>query len=756
MRLLLKHIRKSVFSSPGESVVLLLTMVLSAIIFCTLGEFYFASVDERKTKREAEFGEADIIVSASDDSLSRFVCEEDLGDQRNIFAGVAGVLSLPSSDDAGSVMAGAVDYNKVNDVFVFEFTSLSDIPGDEADSSVFVSEGFASSRALSLGDKTKLNLLGVEMEYTVRGISRSPLLSEFDVLLNSSGVHRVLCSVSPLFSVFTEDSLPYTRIAVKLPEGMNKQIVTDALAQNANISVKDRDSDDNDYADLLLGVTLFAVLIFTIIIAAVLVCFSLRIISDKRKREYDIFRLSGMDDGRIFLAFVIEIFSYIVVGFGIAILTAYFILPPVFDGITVYTSISLRPRGALVAIVALVIVGAFSVLWHILSSRKKVSKPKKKKMYHHLSELMPMMLLLVALCFTLAALIAKVALRYLFAIGVVASVLAAIFTGVPILLKLLSSFICPRLLKRRGSGASLYLALKNNSGISEMKNLHSILGVVISASITLVFSLNFCLSFISANEEKLVADYVIAGADGILEEELLNTEGVMAVGRAHISATSLPGGKNVAVISVTDKSFISEGESFYPVGNDIYMSERAALRSGLSLGSEVPIEIGGREYTFVLRGFSKPNGIFCYINASDMGIKEDLIVARASGEETYDLLCRDASVFGGFVQDRDSFLSSYTSFARTFTTLLRVYLIFVFALALLGSGNLIFVSYKTRKAHFASLSVAGMTRREIYAMILCELLLLSVFVAALTAFATVVFSFSLDLAMQSFGHALFM
>ncbi len=735
---------------------LLAALFLSALLFVTVGEFYFAVEENYHADAEARVGSADLIIRPSTEGGSRFVPHSVTESIAEVTEDALGLLSLPvtiSSADAShgqgiALTAAALDLSSVDRFFSLSLIEAMPIPGESLSSAACMTEEASRALGVSVGDSISVSLLGYDFELTVYAISNRPILGELPLLFDIRTALRALGAVSPVFSLFEEDNLPYTTLYVRLSEGVSPE--------NAIKTLHSSESGKGYYAETagdaareefapLRRIIFLTVLLSAAVMASVLIFFSFRILAERRIRSALPFSLSGMPEGRIFLALCCELLLSLLLACSLAFLFAYAAFPALFSSLFVYASVELTLRGACLALLFELLCGGVSLLFF-----RYVGKRGGKERGKH--ALTPLVIsLFSAGGALLLGVLLPVRFRYIASACFLLGSLPALFCGIPLLLARLSRSLFPLLFRRR---PALSLALRNSAALPEMRHLHAILSAILALAVLPISAYFFCGTLRARNEEMLDASYVISHASPAMAEELAELPGVSGVSSAFLSPASLAHDKIVYLVSVSDPSFLPGGVS--PTGDGIFLSPEAASLVGASLGEPVTVFTEKRSHTFILTGYTPENSLFAYINAEAVGFEERMLLVRGEKRaEVRECLAESVALFGAYVTELDTVYARVTDAFALFSDVMRAYLLLILLCAGVGCADLLYVCYSGRREQFASLSLIGMSRGCIFRMVICELVGLVCIALALGAFFGGGLLFAFDRAISSFGFSLF-
>ncbi len=751
MKLLFRHIKKSILNAPRESIIILLTVFVSALLFITAGEIYCSVSEDEVLKYNAANGNADILVSPITEMGSRFVTVDAISAARDDFRDVCGILSLPFSTEGCSGTAAAIDIKNSSKIFEFAFVETLPVSENDLPMAVYISKSFADKNDISLGECIKLNFLGSENEFKVAGINRNIFFDSYDVLIEIDGALRILNGVSPIFSVFDEDNLPYTKIFGNLKDGVSPNITVEKIngsndAADAFASVLSYET--NDYIRRVKQVVFATVIACTLVISCTLVIYSLRILAEKRKKDTEAFLLVGMKPSALFFAFSLELFVYLIIGTVFAVISAVIILPIIFDRLLTYASLGLSFTSVLTVIIGELLVGGISlIIYRATLNRKKTKKRTPNWIFG--------VFVIAALIFVSLLIITPVRFRYIFAAFTLVFLLFALVFGMGPFLQLFSKF-----LSENTNNPSLILALKNNTRINEMRYLHCVLASIISIAVLPVAALMFFDNLVVHSESRITAEYVITGTDVDIEEKIISLDGTYGVTSACVLMPEFDDDELLFLIGADDFSFFDDFGNVEgiepPTGNEILLPKTMSDLFGISLGENISVNLGKKSYDFVLSGYTSKNSPVAFINASDMGFSKNIMFVKGSDTSEYlDRLTESASLYGGFAAKTESVFRSYTNAFRIISKLLSVYIAFIFILSLIGCANLIYVGYSRRKAQFDVLTLSGMSKKEQRSMIFSEICLLAAVVIVIGGILGAVFIFLLDMLFCSFGFSLF-
>ncbi len=747
MRLLFRHIKNSVLRTPYQALILLLTVFFSAIIFAGVCEVQLSVREERILGAQLKNGRAEIVLEPSAESASRYLTVADTGlDEKH----VSGYFALPLEVYGETGLAGAADFDTVGNVFDFSFLAYEECTEAEASSAVFVTAGFAEKYGLALGDEVEVTLLGRARVYTVRGINQYDFFGRYALLLQAEGALGVLSSISPVFAAFDEAHLPCNYIYVDYEgEGLedtmsalNKKL--SAFGWRAEICSYGLD----EYTWKMANFMIVLLLLLSMVIAWVLVGFSLRILGEKRQEEMNIFWQSGMPQSKIFLAFCVEIFFYLVIGTAAGIAVAILFLE-LLDSVGLYYAVlRLTWRGVLVAVGAELAVGGMSLFTYKLSL-SRVKKPRESKAGRWLAVCLGAVVLCMLGCLAL-----PIKKRVFAAVGVLAFAIGVLLLSAKPFCRWISSLFASRF-DRKGRGSPHFvLATKNCANIGEIHNVYRILNILLSIAVILTVGFSYFNWRLDTANEFFRFEYILLNAGESAVAAVEEVEGVDSVCAAFVGESKFESGEKLHLIDVDLSYFDGEGEM--PTGDGICLPQTIADLQGLKIGDACSVEMFGGAYTFTVVGYSGKDAFFAYIDADYYGFRKNMVFVKGEkSEQTLAALTESVAVYGAIIEKPESLLASTIRIAESFNRLMGAYLGLVFALSAIGCVNLVWVCYARRRKQFSDLMMVGMTKGEVAKMIVMEGTVILLSVLLVSGVCSGLLCVALDNGMRSFGFRLF-
>ena len=201
MRLILKHLFRSIKKKPTQPIILVLTLTLSVLVSIVSLATDSMIRDEIATATSEGFGNSSFKISLSSDSTSRFMFSSEVRQILGEGADAVGALELAAfTSDGSASLAVATELDRISDFFDFRFTEITPMPQNQVTSCVYISSDFAKRYDLSLNDTVELEVGRIKKNYRVAGISETDFMASYDLMLDVSGVMRILTAKSPVLS----------------------------------------------------------------------------------------------------------------------------------------------------------------------------------------------------------------------------------------------------------------------------------------------------------------------------------------------------------------------------------------------------------------------------------------------------------------------------------------------------------------------------------------------------------------------------
>ncbi|MBR2343949.1 MAG: ABC transporter permease [Clostridia bacterium] len=727
MRLLLKNMLGVIRRRPSQPILLILTLILSITISVFSLSVREALGSENELRQSAKYGEADFTVTIPSGADSRFMFADSV---EQILAGEAvavGSYELPVllGEGQGSVFAAAADLTDLSEIFSLRFSEYTPPTVSAVGEAAFISRALARSEGIALGDEISLRAFGEEGRYTVYGISEARFFDSTDILVDISGVVRMMTSGSPLISALGDGFKPSGTVYVKTVGDRSAEECIAALRMSEELSdksftaVKGAEESAANTRALSTVVDIF-IFLSAVLGGAVIIC-SLFVLSLERREGNAILAAAGVEHRVINLLLLLEISAYWLIAIAPAALLSLPLCKLFFTyaGFE-YASFSLNFGSLALGALYILLSALISLFIFLLSfgERKKQTKAKTA---------LPIFLSLGLFCaFTVGTFTLAYRARFIFSVLAVAVSLLLVFLLSPRLL-LLFAALAERWEKRRSGRAPRLYAAKNLRRLKILHNTASLTALLTSVVLTALFVITGASRSVETARSLFSADYGILNASEVSEERIESAEGVERTFDAYLGST-VADGLSLPVISVEDEAALSGHFDIngLPEGAGAVISRGAARMLSLRTGDSFTVTLDGAPLELVLSDIADTGFTFILIDASHFGLRPNmLLVAGEAGVgdgELLDSLTRSTALELVSVVSVEDMLKSKTRSLEVYLGTAGIFLIFILVFSLIGILNNLIESYLARREELSLFTVCGMTRSEVRKMKAREIL----------------------------------
>lgn len=764
MKLLLKHIIRSIGKKPLQPIIIILTLSLAM----ATSIFAFTITDtvesELNVSQTAKYGKAKFAISVGNTSKSRFLFADDVIDAINEDVLVVGCYELPLilEGTGSTAIAMATEFDRVGDLFDIQFLEYGTVTEGMVGDVAFISSDFAEEHQLSIGDTLEVEAMGYSKSYQIQGVSALPFLGTYDVMVDISGLVRAFASNSLLFAAIGEDFKPCSKVYVNAdPSGWFKQSSHAIEYLKLNPRFADKNFEDLNLLEkrqvnfsVLEVIIRFAVALAALLSAVVVFC-CFYILANERIEENQALSYSGAGPKLLGAMQYAEVMLYWVLGVPLGVLVAIPVtgLIPHFISLQ-YITVSIKPlaviKSALILLGVCVLTTAFFIVVNQRMRKKGTSNttiPPKWIVY---------LLLVIAALFALMYLLPANPRLTVFIITI-AAIVTLIFWSAPLVVLRFASTIEKRMKNvKRDSAIALRYALKN---ICSLRLLHNIVRL---CALIVMIVLTVCLVFASvAGQVKCFAnifnaDYMVLNATDSCYQKTKTCQSAKAVWRAYMTQTDWG-----IVFSADDASVYADwfGMDELPSGNEIIVSLGIADTHNLKTGDTLHLKLNGIKYEFLVSQIiSAPTG-YLAINCKDMDISYNMLLVEgkdgiSSTELLGDLSQTTASELAPIVE-ADTLLGRLIDAIQIYMDSGKILLLVFVIFSLIGMIDISYESLRVRREEFGLYRLTGMKRGDLRLMKIAELTVSVLFGLVIGLGAFVISAFAVNRGMSSRGMEVF-
>lgn len=764
MKLFFKHLARSILKKPLQPIILVFTLTLAIAVSIFSFAMRDALAEEVRLGQEAQYGNAQITIGLSGDSSSRFMFADDAETVLDGDGVAAGIFELPLfvGESQKTVFGVATDFTEIGKIFNFTFTDYGIVTPSTIGQSAFVSQAFAMENGLKVGGRFEVTAFGEKKTYTVCGISPRVFMDGYDVMVDITGVIRLITDDSPLLSALGDNFRPSSTIFVHLNDGISINASLEKLAADERFAEKTLTDvslmmQTKSNADALSSIIDVSVVLSALLAAGVTFC-CFYILSSERTEENYTFTLSGAKPWMLNTVQYAEITVYWLIsalmGCGLAV--------PMTKGLFSlagfrYAGASLRPLLLLLGSGILLFVALATVTLFILSHRFK-RKNKSEKAVKNRALIVTFVLF--AICF-ISTFIAPMGWRFWLYILLIICISLFILSVTAVLIKWFTSRLNVAMDKTyfatyRLRRTPLRYALKNIFSVNILHNISRLVALLTCILLTSGLMVLSTFGTVEYTETFFNADYVVLNATVSCEEKIAQCRGIENKARVFFGESD-----KVRMISTDNLAIITEDVAIQqlPQGNQVILASGMAKRMSLKVGDTFTQTIDGKAFDFVVFDVVDSGMAFILFDSEHFGVSYNMMMIKGTNGVPMDGLMQEltdktALELAAVIPVEELFEDRM----QTIYICLRLALMFLTVSSLfacVGMVDNLYESYRARREEFALYAYAGMSGAEIRRMKIWEILLTFTLGFAFGAICFVAMAFASNASFHSFGAEIF-
>jgi len=761
MKLFFRHLFRSVKKRPLQPIILIVTIMLAVIVSCSA--FLLADYvnEENRIIQSVKYGNSDITITLSSTSKSRFMfaerAEEIIGDK----GVVAGAYELPmfKGEKQTTVFGVATEIDKIGNVFDLEFSEYGKITSNTKDEVAFITREFAEKENLSVGKEFTLNVLGKDTTYTVCAISETPYFASYDVLVNITGVMRVLASDSLFVSALGEKFKPCSTLYVDIAEGVEVKEVVDLLKSDVDFE----DKTFNNVAGLIEGgssadaleivIDIIIALTIALCVAVIFCCFY--IIASQRTDENYSFNIVGAKAWMLNVIQYVEILLYWGVGAGLGMAVVKPIVSVIVKFVGyVYVRPHIIPSAVLNSLGITLFACLITITAFVLIGKKFVKKKRKLRLWFWA--------LLAFVVFGIALFLVPIKVKALFSMLTLIAFIAFLFVFVPPLFKKamekLNAIIENKGKVKAKRSVGFRYAVKNVKNVNVLLNTCR-LTVLLFAIITCVFlTVVSSNKVLYANKSYIKGDLAVVNATETCVENLSEVQSAEGVYSIFYDVCSANGYVYIPIVSTSNIKALSGdlGLDHLPKGNNAVLAKGYADRLGVKAGDELEIALGEKKIIINVEKVSDSMVNLIVFDAFHFGIGYNMLSVDGKDGVSIDQLRKDVSKATALdlvtIMPIEDVFEHRTKSAEIYINFGHFLSPMVFLFAIIGLIDNLVESYRARRNEFELYNLAGMTKREIRKMKFFELVLVFSFAIVVSLIASTIITVVINEGLRTIGY----
>lgn len=236
---------------------------------------------------------ADLEVTLKATSDRRLIFAEEIEEAVKDRGRVIGEFALtgfythPKSAEKHQMDIGAFDLVDAYDFYNLQRVAYGKITNTNLKNAAIIGERTAKNLDLSVGDTIKIDVLEREFSYTVQAVVEDTgIMRREDVLVDISGIRATLNELSPVIASLSSNFNPYTRVQIRLDDGVDPSVLKSELEGNALFADKKihdaSDTSKADYTSTLMTVTAVIPSVLLLIVAAMMTVSTFDLLQKKR------------------------------------------------------------------------------------------------------------------------------------------------------------------------------------------------------------------------------------------------------------------------------------------------------------------------------------------------------------------------------------------------------------------------------------------------------------------------------------------
>ncbi len=758
MKLLLKHIFRSVGKKPLQPVIIVLTLALA--MATSIFAFTVASTmqDEIDAAQAAKYGNAHFMVTVGNTSASRFLFADDVTDVLE-GAKAVGCYELPlilQGTDATTIGV-ATEFERFGDVFDLSFAQYGKVTEGSLGDVAFISQEFSQKHNLGVGDTLVVETMGYAKTYRIEGIATLPFLASYDVMVDISSVVRIFASNSLLFSAIGEDFKPCNKVYVNVHgcEDLDRFEAVELLKEDSRFEGKRFDDlvaleirqANYPVLKVIIG---FAVGLSALLSAVVVFC-CFYILANERTEENQALVYAGAGPKLLWGMQYAEAALYWLLGVPLGTLLAIPVtrLIPHFVGLQ-YIEPTVKPSAVLKSALILLAVCALTTAFFIVVGGR-MRKTGATHTTLPIRWVLYLSLLVAALLGIMYLVPAEPRLVvFVFALG---ALVALVFATTPIVIRGVASAWEKKYKRSQKSSAiALRYALKN---VCSLKLLHNIARL---CALIVIIVLVIGIVFISVGAQVhnfnhiFEADYTVLNATERAYQKTQTCQSAQTVYRAYMTQSSWG-----MVVSADDLSAFAEWMTVdrQLKGNEIIVSRGTAHTHDLKVGDTLAMDLEGVKFEFEVVKIANVCANYLAINCEDVGIPYNMLLVKGKEGVSKATLLNDLSQATASelapISEVNTLLGRFISAVQTYIDAGKILLVVFIIFSLIGMIDISYESLRARREEFELYRLAGMSRKDLRRMKIAELTVTVLFGLAIGLVAFVIAAFVVNRGLSSRG-----
>lgn len=667
--------------------------------------------------------------------------EEIIGDGGRVLGefNLSGVTTM--NDDSTIITVCAADMDKADDFYGLRFRDYGKITEEHLNTSIIISAKTADEYNLGVGDTFTFNMLNRKFDFTVVAIALNGGVFDNVVgIINIGAISEALASANPAIASLGDAITPYTSLRIKIndksqvDEYIARLSSDERLAGHLIINEEDNVANSAFFRLTYTSITIVSAFI-VILLSALVISTALDLLSKKRRMDTALFMICGADTKDLHRIVYLEclIYSAIAVVIGLTIyVPILYEINNVFDWKV--SDIAPQPYDVLIAIL-----GAPAII--LATACIKNAKAKKETISELLTDQNTSridgaslksckiwaIILAAFVCITLMMPTDK---RFSTGLCSIVAFIAIIYLLIPHIIKLISKGLICLIEKARSIPPKAFLVIKNISASYPLMHTARLITVLFTILYMVVACLNVFYSQIHEIDTLMDCDYVAINENQNIDDDIRQLDEVDYTYRLNL-IQNLVTEKNTGMMAFSAsedaKDYLNPNISpkKIPVGNEIAISKGLSKLLKKSVGDELVLMYETKEYRFKVIEIIKTNANFVFLDVSHLGVEKNLLCIKSnvpSDSEGVKNIYNALEIRGAAVCKPDDITRQTTALLISHYNLIKYSLIIATLTTALGIVNVLISSHMSRKNEKHVYYVIGMTKKQILAVEVLEVL----------------------------------
>jgi len=775
VRLFLKHILRSIKKAPLQPLIIIFTLTIAVATLLTTVKMSISTIKETEYKKGRIDTSSDITVKLSNSDEVRILFKDEaeriIGDGGSVIGEFSlTALTTDKDDEKFPVTIMATELERAESFYSIALTENTKINEKEINDCAILSDETARELGLGVGDTFAVDLLGLCFDFKVAAIAKSEsVFYENGALINIGAVTEAIAEKNPFIAALADSITPFTQLKIKLNDSAMTDSYIELLKSDEAFASKTviKNSENLRSEDFVSTLALIAILVCAVIVAlicALVITTSLDLLSKERMADMALFMISGADTGTLNRILYLEclLYSLISAGLGLLLSIPFSLgINEIFDFRTGDLAFSMADIPiVLIASPLAVITVAFvnSKKEGKLTVSERLTKTGERRTKAHSCKLFLTFLSLSAI-FLIVALLVPVKIRFPFGTLSALLLVGFVFTFTPYLAEILSRGASALLNKKRNPPPLLLTSVHNMTASYPIKHTARLITILLTLLSTAFFCINALTGELEHIENLVDSEYIVLGADERSDEIAAECEGVNACYRIFVTQdASNEENSGFMSISVSEGSLNCINKKFrpqrLPVNNEVVLSSGLALMNEKKIGDEITLKYQGNSYVFKVIDIVPTGANLTFIDSKYIGEENDFLCIDADFDENSDAFVAISEIMnlrGAYLANRNEIFSPMLKGILSFANMAKYVFYIALFTTLIGIVNVLFSDYITRKREKEVYYTVGMTKKQMLAVRIYEILSTVTIAALLAPIFTLALSFLIDFSLISFG-----